>query len=240
MARRGLIDLRSSVEMSMEARDGSRGTIDVAPSDRIAFTKNDRQIGVANGALATVLAVWTSALGPRFSVRLDDANTLGVRDIDVPPSFLFFDHAYCLTNHKSQGRTVDSAHIYVDASAIDREWAYVAASRSRYATTLYVSAESLEFIDPESHADVPEQKTRAEQITELAARMSRSRMKATTLDYENCAPKNQSLASMKMASVSDRIKAMTSALIKLASAPEPARATTHAQPTTQRELERER
>jgi hypothetical protein len=104
----------------------------------------------------------------------------------VPASFGRFDHAYCLTNHKSQGRTFDSAYVLANPSIADREWTYVAASRSRFATTIFVNASALGLVDPESHRDeASAPKTRASAIEALASRMRRSRAKGTSLDYDD-------------------------------------------------------
>ena len=107
----------------------------------------------------------------------------------IPAAFGRFDHAYCLTNHKSQGRTFDSAHVMANPSMCDREWTYVAASRSRYSTTLYVNAAALGLVDPESHREAQsEAKGREAAMDALAARMRRSRAKGTSLDYEGANP----------------------------------------------------
>lgn len=95
-----------------------------------------------------------------------------------------------------------------------------AASRSRFATTLYVDAISLSGTDPESHREDEEPKERAELVGALAARMSRARAKATTLDF---APfgEPESLdattdlgdAARKASSaLTERLKALTAAL----------------------------
>jgi hypothetical protein len=121
-------------------------------------------------------------------VDLDDANERGEKRICVPASFGRFDHAYCLTNHKSQGRTFDAAYVMANPAMADREWTYVAASRSRFASTVYANLGALGMGDIESHQ---EQKgapaTREAAIDALALRMRRSRAKGTTLDYEGMA-----------------------------------------------------
>lgn len=183
LAQRGLVRDDLGIEAEIVRRDGSSATSRFAPGDRIAFTMNDAGLGVANGAAGTVAAIEPGA-DPRLSVVLDEPGTRG-RRVSVPASFARFDHAYCLTNHKAQGRTVDSARVFVNPSMLDREWIYVAASRSRFATTLHVDASALRPSDPEAHApheDGPLERARA--IDALAVRMSRSRAKATTLDFE--------------------------------------------------------
>ena len=68
----------------------------------------------------------------------------------------------------------------------DREWTYVAASRSRFATTLYVNTALLGLVDPESHREADSKpKSREAAIEALASRMRRSRAKGTSLDYDS-------------------------------------------------------
>jgi hypothetical protein len=72
------------------------------------------------------------------------------------------------------------------AGMLDREWAYVACSRSRFATTLYADASSLGLVDLESHRSSElAPKSRADALDALASRMRRSRAKGTTLDYDD-------------------------------------------------------
>lgn len=186
MIQRGLVDDDAAVEIEIERRDGSRELKRFAPGDRVVFTMNDAKLGVANGSLGAVKALSKNPANGALLlyVELDDLNPNGDRIVDIPAAFAHFDHAYCLTNHKSQGRTFDSAHVYVNAAMADREWSYVAASRSRFATTLYVNSAALDIIDPESHQEADEAKGRAALIETLAGRMSRPRAKGTTLDFE--------------------------------------------------------
>jgi ATP-dependent exoDNAse (exonuclease V) alpha subunit len=119
-------------------------------------------------------------------VELDDENELGERIVMIPPSFARFDHAYCLTNHKSQGRTFDSAYTLANPSMCDREWTYVAASRSRFSTTIYSNLGVLQAVDLEGHQEREERPSgREAAIDALSLRMRRSRAKGTTLDYED-------------------------------------------------------
>ena len=75
----------------------------------------------------------------------------------------FIEHAYAITVHKSQGQTVENAFVLASDRMSDREWGYVALSRSKGATALYATESQRE---------------------SLADNLSRSRMKGTSLDYE--------------------------------------------------------
>lgn len=174
------------VDAEIIDRDGEREAKRFAPGDRIVFTQNDRPLGVLNGAVATIKRLDINGLEPRMVAELDDANERGERSVAVPLSFARFDLAYCLTNHKAQGRTFDAAYVLANPAMADREWTYVAASRSRFATTLFVNSTALGLIDPESHqADAPRKLGRADAIEALAKRMRRSRAKGTSLDYQS-------------------------------------------------------
>ena len=94
------------------------------PDDRIVFTRNDKDIGVKNGMLGTVV----TAESGHISVALDGSTDRLVR-FD-PNTFASFDHGYAVTIHKSQGATVDHAYLLASRS-MDRHLAYVAMTRHR-------------------------------------------------------------------------------------------------------------
>jgi ATP-dependent exoDNAse (exonuclease V) alpha subunit len=175
-----------SLDIEIIHRDESREAKPFAPGDRVVFTKNDKDMGVANGVAGTIVAIERAMFTPLLRVELDDVNERDEKVVMVPPSFGRFDHAYCLTNHKSQGRTFDSAYVLVNPAMADREWSYVAASRSRFSTTLYANRGALAPIDVESHqaqAGAPNAQDRAILIERLAFGMARSRGKGTALDW---------------------------------------------------------
>lgn len=183
---RGVVDAAREIEVEIRRRDETTDLRRFGPGDRIVFTLNDRALGVANGVSGSIKSLAHESLDPVLVVELDDINERGERVVRVPASFAHFDHAYCLTNHKSQGRTFDSAHVLANPSMSDREWTYVAASRSRFSTTLYVNSALLGLVDPESHREADAKpKSRAAAIDALASRMRRSRAKGTSLDHDD-------------------------------------------------------
>jgi hypothetical protein len=174
------------IEVEIVHRDESRESKRFAPGDRVVFTKNDKDVGVANGVAGTVVAIERAMFTPLLRVELDDANERGEKVVMVPPSFGRFDHGYCLTNHKSQGRTFNSAYCLVNPAMADREWTYVAASRSRFSTTLYVNRGALVNFDIESHQTPGKDaalEARSALLEKLAFGMSKSRGKETALDW---------------------------------------------------------
>ncbi|MDQ0839796.1 AAA family ATPase [Sphingomonas faeni] len=99
-----------------------RGDRQFATGDRIMFLRNERGMGVKNGTLATIERV--SAEG--MAVRLDDGRGVAFDTKD----YTHVDHGYAATFHKSQGVTVDRAHILA-TPGMDRHSAYVGMSRHR-------------------------------------------------------------------------------------------------------------
>jgi len=188
-ARERLVDAgavldHAGAEIIIRHRDGATETKRFAAGDRIVFTQNDREIGVANGVAGTVKKIDKVRGDLSLVVELDVANLHGDRRVVVPASFACFDLGYCLTNHKIQSRTYDAAYALASPTA-DREWIYVAASRSRFATTIFIDASMIGAADPESHLANRERLTREQRIEALARGLSRSHAKGTTLDYRN-------------------------------------------------------
>ena len=182
---RGVVVSRESIKVAVLDRDGNAEAREFAPGDRIAFTQNDKPLGVVNGGAGEVRAISIGPAGePLLKVELDDRNARGESTVMIPVSFGRFDHAYCLTNHKSQGRTFDSAYVLLNPATVDREWSYVAGSRSRFATTLYASMEGIRPLDPDAHHQKAPELTRDDLISALASRMRRSRAKGTTLEWD--------------------------------------------------------
>jgi len=150
-----------------------RGERAFAAGDRVYFLRNERGLGVKNGTLGTVLKIEGSAFGrgsapgagsvgqgERLTVRLDDGRQVG---FDVK-DYAHIDHGYAATVHKSQGVTVDRAHVLASAG-MDRHAAYVGLTRHREQVALHWSADEL---------------GRREGLTQA---LGRERLKDTSLDY---------------------------------------------------------
>lgn len=171
-------------EIEIIDREENRDVKRFAPGDRVVFTQNDRVLGVVNGATGTIKHIPMRNTCPTLVVELDEVNERGGREVPIPASFARFDLAWASTNHRSQGRTFDAAYVLANPAMSDREWTYVAASRSRFATTLFVNASALGLVNSDSHASAGPKKRRGDAIEALAKRMKRSRAKGTSLDYE--------------------------------------------------------
>ena len=99
-----------------------RGARQFASGDRLMFLRNERLLGVKNGTLGTIERVSPEGM----AVRLDDGRGVAFDTKD----YAHVDHGYAATIHKSQGVTVDHAHVLA-TPGMDRHSAYVGMSRHR-------------------------------------------------------------------------------------------------------------
>jgi hypothetical protein len=139
----------------------------------VVCLRNARRLGVINGTRGTV-------------VELDGANLVietaaGPRSL--PSRYLsagHLDYGYATTVHKAQGATYDRAFVLATES-LTREAGYVAMSRARLSTELFVPCGAIEQgLGPE----VPE----VEPLTRTASRLSVSRSKALASSHLGAEP----------------------------------------------------
>ena len=116
-----------------------------AVGDRVVAMKNARGLGVRNGTRGTVTDIDHGSR--RLTVRTDD----GV-DVQLPESYSArrVRHAYAVTGHKAQGKTVTRAFVLADNSTY-REWAYAAMSRGQDSNRLYVVGRENDLPDDLTH-----------------------------------------------------------------------------------------
>lgn len=121
--------LRDAGELGEDVRVlAERGARDLATGDRIMFLKNERGLGVKNGTLGEIEKVSPGSM----AVRLDDGRRVAFDLKD----YAHVDHGYAATIHKSQGVTVDQAHVLA-TPGMDRHAAYVGLSRHREGVQLH-------------------------------------------------------------------------------------------------------
>jgi conjugative relaxase-like TrwC/TraI family protein len=113
--------------------------------DRVVTMKNARGLGVRNGTRGTVTDIDERIRA--LTVHTDDG-----ADVELPESYSTrrVRHAYALTGHKAQGKTVTQAFVLAD-QATYREWAYTALSRGQEANRLYVVGRESTLPDDVSH-----------------------------------------------------------------------------------------
>lgn len=133
-----------------------RGRRDFAAGDRIMFLRNERSLGVKNGTLGTLERID----GGHMAVRLDGG---GRAAFDLK-DYAAIDHGYAATFHKSQGVTVDRAHLLA-TPGMDRHSAYVGMSRHRDGVQLHYGRDDFT------------------EVAKLARILSRDRAKDMAGDY---------------------------------------------------------
>jgi len=121
--------LRANGELGEDvAFAADRGHRDFAAGDRCMFLRNERSLGVKNGTLGTIGRVTPEGM----TVRLD-----GGREVTfAAKDYAAVDHGYAATFHKSQGVTVDRAHVLA-TPGMDRHSGYVGLSRHRDGVRLH-------------------------------------------------------------------------------------------------------
>lgn len=95
----GLVNDALGIDVEIVRRDETTATRRFAPGDRILFTQNDRELGVANGVAGTVREASRRAVGACLKVQLDSPNERGESIVDIPASFARFDWGICRSNH---------------------------------------------------------------------------------------------------------------------------------------------
>ncbi len=110
----------------------SVGRREYAVGDRIVCRKNDPAEGLVNGTRATITLIDDHSL----HARTDDDQPLVIARKYAEKHL---DHAYALTVHAAQGSTVEEAFLLAPEAAKTAELGYVALSRAREATHLYVT-----------------------------------------------------------------------------------------------------
>ncbi|MBA2729339.1 MAG: AAA family ATPase, partial [Euzebyaceae bacterium] len=109
------------------------GGRDFQSGDQVMALRNDRRLGVINGSRGTATAVDSDQRS--VTVRLTDH-----RQVILPAGYLdagHLTHGYAITGHKAQGLTTDQAWV-LGSDNLYREWGYVAMSRARHSTRLYL------------------------------------------------------------------------------------------------------
>lgn len=155
------------------------GMKEFAVGDRIIFSKNDGAVGVSNGHLATIQNIKFDKAGRvEITARHDNGQAIKFIVGQERGQFDSFDHGYGMTVHKSQSVTVDRVFMLPSDTMSFREWTYVAASRARYETRMFLARDSVE---------------------DLTKTMSRAQGKETSLDFKQAAVPEKSAAVEKTA-----------------------------------------
>jgi conjugative relaxase-like TrwC/TraI family protein len=143
-ARRQRVATGAVEETGIELDDGSHAGV----GDRIVTRKNQRQLSNRSGTRFVKNGdTWTVTRRHRngdLTVRdnREDSADRPCRSIRLPHDYVtrHVELAYATTTARAQGRTVETAHVLVD-DTLTREALYVAASRARKGSHLYIETE---------------------------------------------------------------------------------------------------
>ena len=151
------VDARTNT-LTVETADGSSVTYDprrlrgvnvfrettkeIATGDRLQFTAANKELGVANRDLGTVVGMEDGKLAVKMDGKTDRTVTFDTTE------FRQFDHGYAVTSHSSQGLTTGRVLANMDTdssrSLINTRLAYVAISRASDDARIYTNnAETL-------------------------------------------------------------------------------------------------
>jgi conjugative relaxase-like TrwC/TraI family protein len=101
--------------------------------DRVLCRHNDSRLGIRNGTRATVVDLNDD----RLTIRTDAG---ALRHLPTAYVEEHLDHGYALTGHAAQGATVERAFVLLEDRGALQEWGYVACSRARSETRLYLAS----------------------------------------------------------------------------------------------------
>ncbi|MEW5836952.1 MAG: MobF family relaxase [Pseudomonadota bacterium] len=122
---------------------GQRESMEVREGERIAFQKNDRRLGVANGDVGVVEAITTDRKGRvALSVRLESevAGKAKKRITVHTESYDRLGYAYASTTHAAQGQgKADVYWLAAPGQGMDRNMGLVAFTRTKDRFAAYVS-----------------------------------------------------------------------------------------------------
>jgi len=135
-----------------------------AVGDRLQFTAPNRELGVANRDLGTVLKIGEHGA---MAVHMDGGKDRAVT-FD-PAEMRHFDHGYAVTSHSSQGLTSERALVNMDTNVhpelINTRFAYVSVSRASQDAQIFTN--NLAQLGPQLSADIS--KTSALKVAQSTA-----------------------------------------------------------------------
>jgi len=107
--------------------------------DRVICGQNDARCDVRNGTRGTVID-----LEPATQALILQTDAGALRHINAQYATGHVTHAYALTGHAAQGATLDRVYVLLSSEGALREWGYVACSRAREETRLYIVGDTHE------------------------------------------------------------------------------------------------
>lgn len=162
---------------------GQEYDLNLAVGDRIRFLRRFDELGVVNGTEAEVTRLTALRDGTvTVTARLDQREIrFALPEVADDSGRSLLAHAWASTIFQAQGATVDHA-LVLGSSRFDRHDAYVAFSRARQETRLFVDSRTL---DREIQTDAADRSTTvepAQRFAHLSRCLSRENLKHSTLD----------------------------------------------------------
>ncbi len=136
--------LGPSVRVEVRDRDGKdKGEREFHEQARVIFKKGDRQLGVQNGDLGTVLQVGRGDQGAEITIKTDQGEIVTICP-EAADGYAALEHGYAVTVHAAQGSDANHVVALPDGSMASREMTYVTLSRMRQSTDLVFAAPDLD------------------------------------------------------------------------------------------------
>jgi len=172
--------------ISVVDTSGRSNDLEIAPGDQVLFKKRIDELGVINGSLATVTHIEADQKGLNISIDVDGCSVnFAMSAIADHKGRVPIAHGYASTIFSAQGATVDAAYVVADHT-MRRNEAYVAASRAREITCLYLDREK---IDNAARSQMPLSEPARSMITHeqrrqvLVETWKRTQTKSSTRDF---------------------------------------------------------
>ncbi|MGH3004725.1 MAG: MobF family relaxase [Gaiellaceae bacterium] len=137
--------------------------------ERIVCRRNDGRLGVRNGTRGTVVGIEQAEAS--LTIRTDPGEERKVSASYAAAGYV--DYAYALTGHLAQGATVERAFVLARDEGALREWGYVACSRARSETRLYLAGSGHE---REAHGQTIEETHATARLAEALTRPASERL----------------------------------------------------------------
>ena len=104
-----------------------------AAGDKILFTKNDKDLDVKNGEIATITNIKDN------KIYLDNNKVINLDEYN------YFDYAYCITDYKAQGVTANNIAVLADPNIATFNSFYTQITRAKYNVKVFTQNKELLF-----------------------------------------------------------------------------------------------
>ena len=188
LRREGLIDRREIVLSAADA-SGNPYALPMAVGDHLVALRRVDRLGVVNGTALHVERIKTSRLTKTVTITARCGNrriTFSPADFADKNGRVRLANGLVSTIFRAQGLTVDQAFVLLN-DRLDRHDAYVLASRSTGETRWYGARHGIDAAIRANSEDPQQTIDDARRLDYLAERLSRERIKSTTLDLVDVA-----------------------------------------------------